>query len=93
MSKQAPLTGAVALQYDGAGAPRVSAKGQGVVAEKILELGRRHDIPLYEDPDLLALLARVELGEEIPYALYVAVAEVIAFAYLVSGKAGQAQDA
>ena len=81
-----PLPSAVALHYDGKGAPRVTAKGRGLVAENILALAQQHGIPLREDPDLVNLLARLDLGDEIPAALYVAVAEVIAFAYRVSGK-------
>ncbi len=77
---------AVAVQYDGKGAPRVTAKGGGVTAEKILELAREHNIPLHEDPALVSLLGQIDLGQEIPPALYLAVAQVIAFAYLVSGK-------
>jgi flagellar biosynthesis protein len=77
---------AVALRYDGTGAPRVTAKGRNLVAARILELAEEAGVPLYEDPDLLMLLSRLELGDEIPAALYVAVAEVIAFAYTVSGK-------
>lgn len=76
----------VALRYEGVGAPRVTAKGEGLVAEKILELAKEHHIPLHEDPALVAVLAKLELGDEIPVALYRAVAEVIAFAYMVSGK-------
>lgn len=76
----------VALRYEGVGAPRVTAKGEGLVAEKILELAKEHHIPLHEDPALVAMLAKLELGDEIPVALYRAVAEVIAFAYMVSGK-------
>lgn len=77
---------AVALRYDGAGAPRVNAKGRGKTAERILAIAREHGIPLYEDPDLITLLSRLDLGDEIPRSLYLAVAEVIAFAYRVSGK-------
>jgi len=77
---------AVALHYDGRGAPRVTAKGQGIIAEQILALAREHRIPLHEDPALVAMLARIELNEEIPPALYVAVARIIAFAYQLSGK-------
>ncbi|MBI3345123.1 MAG: EscU/YscU/HrcU family type III secretion system export apparatus switch protein [Gammaproteobacteria bacterium] len=76
----------VALRYEGVGAPRVTAKGEGLVAEKILELAKEHHIPLHENPALVAVLAKLELGDEIPVALYKAVAEVIAFAYMVSGK-------
>ncbi|HHI77374.1 MAG TPA: flagellar protein FhlB [Gammaproteobacteria bacterium] len=77
---------AVALRYDGQGAPRVTAKGGGLTAERILELAEAHDVPLYPNPELAAVLARVPLGEEVPEALYRAVAEVIGFAYLVAGR-------
>ena len=77
---------AIALQYDGRNAPRVTAKGENEVAEIIREIAKEHDIPLHEDSVLAMVLSQVELGEEIPPALYLAVAEVIAFAYLLSGK-------
>lgn len=77
---------AVALRYSGEGAPRVTAKGAGDTAEAIMRLAREHDVPLDEDPNLALALSQVPLGEEIPQALYAAVAEVLAFAYLVSGR-------
>ncbi len=77
---------AVALHYDGENAPRITAKGDGEVARRILELAREHDVPLQEAPELAAILAQIPLGDEIPEALYRAIAEVIAFAYLVSGR-------
>ncbi|MDH5190596.1 MAG: EscU/YscU/HrcU family type III secretion system export apparatus switch protein [Gammaproteobacteria bacterium] len=77
---------AVSLKYDGKDAPRVTAKGEGKLAEQILNIAREHGIPLHEDPDLVNLLAKLELGEEIPRSLYVAIAEVIAFAYIMTGK-------
>lgn len=77
---------AVALQYDGIGAPRVTAKGTGEVAERILALARENRIPLHEDAALATLLSHIPLDDEIPANLYLAVARVIAFAYLVSGK-------
>lgn len=77
---------AVALHYDGDAAPTVTAKGKGDVARQILEIAQQHDVPLHEDADLVQLLSRLDLGDEIPRNLYIAVAEVIAFAYLVSGK-------
>ena len=85
-TNDAPSPIAVALRYDGAGAPQVTAKGKGLVAEQILKLAREHGVPLYEDGALVELLSRLDLGEEIPRSLYVAVAQVIAFAYWVSGK-------
>jgi len=77
---------AIALRYDGQNAPRITAKGRGQVADRILGLADEHGVPLREDPELAALLSQVPLGDEIPEALYRAVAEVIAFAYLLSGK-------
>lgn len=77
---------AVALLYDGEHAPRITAKGEGKVAEQIFRLAREHGIPLENDPQLAAILAQIPLGDEIPEPLYRAIAEVIAFAYLVSGK-------
>ena len=77
---------AVALHYDGKSAPRVTAKGRGELAREIIELAREHGIPLREDPDLVALLSQLELDAEIPRALYVTVAHVIAFAYFLTGK-------
>jgi flagellar biosynthesis protein len=82
---QPPKT-AVALHYDGKEAPRVTAKGTGELAEKIIALAKEHGVPLHEDAALITLLAKLDLGDEIPPPLYSAVAEVIAFAYLLSGK-------
>ena len=76
---------AIALKYDGQGAPRVIAKGLDEIANKIIEIADEHDIPLHEDEQLATLLAQLELGDEIPRELYVAIAEVIAFAYLIRG--------
>lgn len=81
-----PPTLAVALHYDGSGAPRVTAKGAGLVAEQILALAEEHGVPLREDQEMVQLLSHLELGSEIPYELYVAVAEIIAFAYQVRGR-------
>mgnify|MGYP002713061121 CR=1 FL=1 len=77
---------AIALEYDGDAAPRVTAKGEGDIARQILELAEEHGVPLQENPELVRLLKRIPLGEEIPEALYFAVAEVIAFAYIVAGR-------
>lgn len=77
---------AIALHYDGENAPRLTAKGRGELARRILDLAQQHQVPLHEDQELAALLAQIPLGDEIPEALYRAVAEVIAFAYLLSGK-------
>ncbi len=91
MSNQRPeLPLAVALEYDGEHAPRVTAKGRDKLADQIVQIARQHGIPLQENEPLAAVLSKVELGEEIPESLYLAVAQVIAFAYHLSGKAPDA---
>ena len=86
MKKNAPQPSAVALHYDGRRAPTVIAKGTGEVAKEILAIAEKHNIPLHEDPELIELLSRLDLGQEIPENLFRAVAQVIAFAYFLSGK-------
>jgi flagellar biosynthesis protein len=77
---------AVALRYDGENAPRVTAKGNDLVAEEMMRIAEAHDVPLYPNPELATALVQIPLGEEVPEELYRAVAEVISFAYLVAGK-------
>ncbi len=74
---------AVALRYhdDIDHAPRVLAKGQGDVAERIIALAREHGVPLHEDHDLVQLLVVLDFNEEIPPTLYKALAEVLAMLY------------
>lgn len=81
------LQKAVALYYDGKNAPHVSAKGTGQVAKQIMALAREHGVPLCDNPSLVDLLVTLELGDEIPENLYIAVAYIIAFAYQLEGKA------
>lgn len=66
--------------------PRLVAKGAGIIAEKIIETAREAGIPIYEDPDLLALLMTLNINEMIPSEMYVAVAEVLAFIYRMNKK-------
>jgi flagellar biosynthesis protein len=77
---------AVALHWDGSGAPKVTAKGSGETAEKILQLANEHGITLQHEKELVELLLLVELNHEIPQSLYIAIAEIIAFAYSLRGK-------
>jgi len=74
---------AVALRYDRerSRAPEVTAKGEGELARRILELARAHDVPVREDADLVELLAACDLGAEIPIELYQSVAELLAHLY------------
>lgn len=77
---------AVSLEYAGEGAPVVTAKGTGLIAQQIIETAKQHNIPIQSDHQLVELLAQVELNEEIPEALYEAVVQVLVFAYQLSGK-------
>lgn len=82
-----PAPKAVALKWEGGKeAPRVTAKGEGSLAEQIIALAKEHDIPIQENLPLVMALSQIELGDEIPRELYLAVAQVIAFAYYLSGK-------
>ena len=74
---------AVALQYERgkAPAPKIAATGKGAVAERIVAIAREHNVPVREDPDLVQLLARLDLGQTIPGELYPVIAEVFAFVY------------
>jgi flagellar biosynthesis protein len=85
---------AVALRYDrGRGrAPRVVAKGDRLLADRIIEIARTHGIHIHEDPDLVAALAALDVGREIPAALYHAVAELLAFVYRLNQHAPRAGD-
>lgn len=78
---------AVALAYKPGldRAPKVTAKGRGRVAEKIIELARKHHVAIQEDPDLVETLSLLDLNEEIPESLYIVVAEILAFLYSVNG--------
>lgn len=89
-----PKKEAVALKYDRAkdAAPRVTAKGKGIVAEAIMQKAKESGVTLMEDPDLVQLLGKVELGETIPEELYRAVAEVLSYVYKVNKGAGEAMD-
>ena len=78
---------ATALRYEGKAAPRVTASGQGYVADRIVAVARENGIPIREDPALAEALAQLELDAEIPEDLYVAVAEAIAWAYSLDLKA------
>lgn len=74
---------AVALKYNPQEdqAPKVIAKGKGLIAEKIISIAKEHQIQIYEDPDLIKTLMVIDIGEYIPEDLYEAIAEILAFIY------------
>lgn len=83
---------AVALKYaPGSSAPTVVAKGRGLIAEEIIARAREHGIFVHESPELVALLSQVNLDDQIPPQLYIAVAELLAWIYQVERGEGLAE--
>ena len=75
---------AVALKYaPGQSAPTVVAKGRGLIADEIISRAKEHGIYVHESPELVALLSQVNLDDQIPPQLYIAVAELLAWLYQV----------
>lgn len=79
---------AVAILYDDSqgAAPKVIASGKGIIAEKIIATAKEAGIHIQEDANLVELLSKVDIGEEIPTELYQTVAEVLAFVYRINEK-------
>jgi flagellar biosynthesis protein len=76
------LQNAVALAYDaGDAAPRVVAKGGGLIAEEIIRRAKEAGVYVHESRELVAMLMHVDLDEHIPPALYIVVAELLAWIY------------
>ena len=86
--KERNLSQAVALRYapHADRAPKVTAKGSGRVAEKIISLAKEHEIPIQEDPALVQVLSQLDFHEEIPPSVYGVVAEILAFIYSLNQK-------
>jgi len=86
--KRTPTQKAVALRYvpPRDRAPKVTAKGSGLLAQKIIELAQKHGIPIKEDPVLIQILSQLDFYQEIPPSIYVVVAEILAFVYSVNNR-------
>jgi flagellar biosynthesis protein len=76
---------AVALEYGRFKTPRVTARGRDEVARQLIDAARRQGIYVAEDPQLLALLSRLDVGEDIPPELYTAVAVILSWVYWLKG--------
>jgi len=90
MKKSSRPEQAVALHYDHqpGSSPKVVASGQGHLARKIIAAAEAAGVDIVQDPDLLEVLGRVPIGEEIPSELFQAVAEILAFVYRINGRYG-----
>jgi flagellar biosynthesis protein len=82
---KAPLKEAIALEYGRRKTPIVSAKGEQELAQRIIDEAQRHGVYVAEDPQLLALLSRIDLDQEIPAELYTAVAVILSWVYWLKG--------
>ena len=82
-NKPYKVKSAISLQYQKEinSAPKITAKGEGWVAEKIIEIAQERNIPIRKDKDLLNLLSEIDLGREVPESLYKVVAELLAWVY------------
>lgn len=79
-----PAREAIALAYRQTdAAPRVVARGKGLIAEEIIARAREHGVYVHESPELVALLTQVDIDEHIPPQLYMAVAELLAWLYRI----------
>ena len=85
MEQREEIQKAVALAYDPARqrAPRIVGKGLGRLADVIIDIARKAGVHIHEDPDLVGFLLALDIGDEIPEELYVAVAEILAFVYQI----------
>jgi len=83
-----PLKSAIALAYSQSdAAPRVVAKGRGLIAQTIIARAREHGVYVHESPELVSLLMQIDLDQRIPPQLYIAVSELLAWVYrLESGQ-------
>ncbi|ANY75463.1 EscU/YscU/HrcU family type III secretion system export apparatus switch protein [Paenibacillus ihbetae] len=84
---------AVALKYapGESDAPVVVAKGQGKLAESILEKAKEHGVPVQEDAALVEILSKLDLDQQIPPELYQLVAEVLTYVYRADRQAGEGE--
>lgn len=67
-------------------APKIVAKGHGDVAQEIIALAKQYGVLVHQDDELSSLLSSLDLGQEIPEAMYHVIAELIAFSYVLQGK-------
>lgn len=80
---------AAALRYEGSDAPKVVASGRGLIADRILETAREAGVPIRSDAALAEALGALDIGAEVPEAMWQAVAETLAWAYRLDLRAGR----
>lgn len=87
--KNTSIKTAVALSYkEHDDVPKVIGKGKGEIADKLLEIGEKEDIAIYEDKDLIEDLYKLDINEKIPSQLYEAISKIIVFIYFLDNEKG-----
>jgi flagellar biosynthesis protein len=91
MSEKKSSLKAVALRYDPKQdeAPKIVGKGRGLIAEKILALAVAQGIPVHQDSDLVEILSRLNINQDIPEETYLVVSEILAFIYRTNESYGK----
>jgi flagellar biosynthesis protein len=86
MSNKPDQKRVIGLKYDQESAPKVIAKGYGTLAEELVAIAKENDVMIHQDAELSQFLSTLELGQEIPRELYIIIAELISFAFVLQGK-------
>lgn len=77
---------ALSILYDGKNTPEIAAKGYQQLADLIIEKAKENNVLIHKDENLFNYLEKMEVGDKIPPTMYVVIAELIAFSYLLRGK-------
>lgn len=81
-----PDNGALSIYYDGKNAPNLAMKGYNHLADLIIKKAKDEGILIHKDEHLFKRMEQMEIGEQIPPTMYVIIAELIAFSYILRGK-------
>lgn len=93
MTEKNERTKAIAIRYNqNEAAPKVIAKGVGIVADNIIKAAQNNTVPIYQNKTLTSMLMAVELDREIPPELYSAIAEVLAYVYRLDQRIGKTKN-
>ncbi len=88
VGRKGPLAAALRYRPSEDAAPKVVAAGRGETAERIIALAALNGVPVREDPDLMAMLDAIEIGETIPVEAFAAVAEILVYLFRANARLG-----
>ena len=81
-----PNKRAVGIKYETGSAPKIVAKGYGALAQELIAIAQENNVMIHQDEELSQFLHQLDIGQEIPKELYIIIAELIAFAFVLQGK-------